>query len=202
MTQKSGRPRRDESYSGSRQKIIDAAAELVGSGRASDITVRRVCDIADVSIGTFYHYFSDKDNLLMSFVREPFASAELDTPIQDVSGRISELYMRLINKYMELGKKFMKGFYTTDNEALSAYMCERHGKFLQNTVMARSEHELNEALSAGFIRSGANIHVICQDICTIVKGCVFEWCLNDTKIDIEATLSRIIKNYLSVYTTN
>ena len=160
MTLRSGRPIKDENSSGSQQKIIDAATKLINEGRASDITVRKICEIADISIGTFYHYFGDKDWLLMSFVRVPFSCGELETPLQDIAGRISELYMFLINKYIKLGKNFMKNFYTTDNEALSAYMSEYSGKFLPNTIMARSEHELNEALNAGFIKSEANIHLI------------------------------------------
>ena len=38
-----------------------------------------------------------------------------------------------------------------------------------------------------------------MDICTIVKGCVFEWCLSGGRPDIEAVLRRIVGNYLSVY---
>ena len=196
MTLKSGRPAKNENNSGSRQKIIDAAAKLISEGRTCEITVRKVCEIADVSIGTFYHYFDDKDDLMMSFVRVPFSCGELKTPLSDTAGRITELYMQLINKYMELGKNFMKSFYTTDNNSLSAYMCEYDGKFLPDTIMARSEYELALAMKAGFIKDSADIHLICQDICTIVKGCVFEWCLNDVKTDIETTLKRIIKNYM------
>ena len=199
MTLKIGRPRKNENNLESREKIIDSVTKLISSGRAHEITVRRVCEISDVSIGTFYHYFEDKDDLMMYFLRVPFSCGELETPLQNISGRITELYMLLINKYMLLGKNFMKSFYTTDNEALSAYMCEHDEKFLSDTIMARSEHEINEALSAGIIKNDADVHLICRDICTIVKGCVFEWCLNDSKTDIEATLHRIIKNYFSNY---
>ena len=199
MTLKSGRPKND---SKSRQKIIDAAAKIISDGRAEEITVRKICEIADVSIGTFYHYFNDKDGLMMYFLREAFYGSELKIPLRDIAARITELYMQLINKYMKLGKNFMKSFYTTNNNSLSAYMCEHDGKFLSDTIMARSEREINEAVNSGIIKSDSNVHLICQDICTIVKGCVFEWCLNNSKIDIEMTLNRIIKNYLSTYIKN
>ena len=38
-----------------------------------------------------------------------------------------------------------------------------------------------------------------MDICTIVKGCEFEWCLVEGRPDIEAVLRRIVGNYLAVY---
>ena len=40
-------------------------------------------------------------------------------------------------------------------------------------------------------------HMLSMDICTIVKGCVFEWALDDGHMDIAQTLQRIIKAYLN-----
>ncbi len=137
---------------------------------------------------------------MMYFLREPsFENCDLATPLEDIAGRISELYMRLIRRYIELGKGFMRSFYTTGNRSLSAYMGERDGRFIPGTVMARSEREIIAAVQKGIIKDGAEVHPLCQDICTIIKGCVFEWCLNDGKPDIEASVRRIIGNYLSVY---
>jgi len=73
-----------------------------------------------VSTGTFYHYFSDKNDLMMSFVREEsFDDFDLKTPPKDVAGRQVELYMHLIRRYQALGKDFMKQFYTTDRRPKS-----------------------------------------------------------------------------------
>ena len=47
----------------------------------------------------------------------------------------------------------------------------------------------------------ADPHELCKDICTIVKGCVFEWCLSDGRIDVEEALLRILKRYLKVFET-
>ena len=200
MTKKCGRPVKSENNLENRKKIIDTTTELIKNYGADNLTVRKVCEASDLSIGTFYHYFKDKDDLMMYFIRETFFNdSELTTDIHDTAGRITELYMQLIKKYMELGKSFMKSFYTTDNKSLSAYMCEYDGKFSPDTVMARSEIELNNALLMGIIKNGVDIHSVCQDICTIVKGCVFEWCLSSSDTEIEIMLNRIIKNYLSVY---
>ena len=120
-------------------------------------------------------------------------------PLSNVAGRISELYMHLVDKYMDLGLDFMKSFYSTGNRSLSAYMGEVDGVFAPGTVMARSEEEMNAALAGGYLKSDADIHLICMDICTIVKGCVFEWCLNNGSMDIESALHRIIGLYLDIY---
>ncbi len=93
----------------------------------------------------------------------------------------------------------LKSFYSTGNRSLSAYMGEVDGAFASGTVMARSEEEMDAALEAGFLKSDADTHLICTDICTIVKGCVFEWCQYNGSMDIEPVLRRIIGFYLDRY---
>lgn len=200
MPRKSGRPVKTDSNEDNKQKIIDATVHLIKTKGADHITVRGVCKEADVSIGTFYHYFRDKDDLMMFFVRTtPFNDAELETPLSDIASRISELYMMLIDLYLDLGEDFMKSFYSTSNLSLSAYMGEEDGCFAPDTVMARSEVELQAALDAGYVDAKTDVHTACMDICTIIKGCVFEWCLVNGDMDIRKSVYRIIGNYLNPF---
>lgn len=203
MPKRIGRPLKSEPDSENKEKIIDTVTVMIKKYGSDYVTVRRVCDAADVSIGTFYYYFKDKDDLMMYFLREAlFPESEkfqLTTPYSDISGRICELYMHLIREYMKLGDNFMKKFYTSGNRSLSAYMGEQDGKFLTGTIMERSEEEMLAAVKSGIIKNDANVHLICQDICTIVKGCVFEWCLSSENFNIEKTIARITKIYLSEF---
>lgn len=201
MPKKSGRPPKSESNGmENKQLIIDTAVRLIREHGADYITVRNVCKAADIGTGTFYYYFQNKDDLLMYFLREtPFDSFELKTPTAQIDRRIHELYMHLINRYLQLGRDFMKSFYTTGNRSLSAYMGEVDGAFSPGTVMERCEKELMIARESGYIIKNADIHELSMDICTIVKGCVFEWCLTNGSMNIETVLQRIISNYLRCY---
>ena len=200
MGRRCGRPAKNESPLDSRQKIIDSAISIIASKGADGMTVRGICEDAGLSVGTFYHYFRDKDDLMMFFLKETsFEDCTLETDLSCIGDRLGELYMRLIDRYMELGEGFMKSFYSTGNRSLSAYMSEQDGGFLDGTVMERSEKEMNKALAAGIFKKGVDIHLACMDICTIVKGCVFEWCLNDGRMDIRASVFRIINYYLLPY---
>lgn len=199
MPKRSGRPAKGEENN-SKEKIIDTTVSIIREKGADAVTVRNVCTKAGLSIGTFYHYFRDKDDLLMFFLRETsFDAFDLKTPVFDIAGRISELYMHLIHGYMNLGIDFMKSFYSTGNRSLSAYMGEVDGAFASGTVMARSEVEIQNAKDNGIIKENADIHELSTDICTIVKGCVFEWCLTDGAMDIESALHRIIRSIISVH---
>ena len=63
--------------------------------------------------------------------------------------------------------------------------------------MARCERELLEAQQQGYLKKEADAHTVSMDICTIVKGCVFEWALDDGQMDIAEALQRIIRAYLN-----
>ena len=200
MANKRGRPSKTSEPTDAKQKLIDTTVELIKKYGADTLTVRSVCEEAGLSIGTFYHHFQNKDDLLMYFVREAsFDSFALETPLEDVAGRICELYMHLTDRYLTLGEEFMKSFYTTGNKALSAYMGQGNGCFADGTVMARCERELIDAREQGFLKKDADPHQLSMDICTIVKGCVFEWALDDGRLDIAESLHRIVKAYLETY---
>ena len=200
MANKRGRPSKASDPADAKQKLIDTTVELIKKYGADTITVRSVCEEAGLSIGTFYHHFQNKDDLLMYFVREAsFDNFVLETPLADVAGRVCELYMHLIDRYLTLGEEFMKSFYTTGNKALSAYMGQENGCFADGTVMARCERELIDAREQGFLKKDADPHLLSMDICTIVKGCVFEWALGDGRMDIAESLRRIVKAYLETY---
>ena len=201
MPRKCGRPQGcDDKVC--RELIISSAVKLIREQGADAVTVRNICRQADIGTGTFYFYFKNKDDLLMSFLRETqFGELELTTPVEDIAGRMTELYLHLINRYRSLGLGFVKSFYSTGNKALSAYLGEVDGQFAPDTVMARSESEMRVAAAQGVIKPEADIHEICADLCTIVKGCVFEWCLSGGTAPVDEILGRITEGYLQQYMT-
>ena len=199
MSKRSGRPLQANSEA-SKQSIIDAAVRLIKNGSADAITIRNICTEAGISNGTFYFHFKNKDDLLMYFLKETsFDTSMLETPIRNIADRSVELYMILVNRYRELGLDFMKSFYSTGNKPLSAYLGEQNGSFPEGTIMARNESDIREAHSMQVLSLDTDPHIMAMDICTIVKGCVFEWCLTDGNMDIRKTLNRIIHGYFQQY---
>ena len=193
-----GRPRKDSQPVDNRQKIIRATVDLIRRRGAGAVTVRNVCEWAEVSIGTFYHYFRNKDDLMMYFIKDTsWDDIAWDSPLSDIAGRITELYMHLVKRYVELGREFMKSFYTADNQALSAYMGQVDGGFSDGTVMAFCEQQLNLAVQQGILKAGFDTHEASEDICTVVKGCVFEWCLSQDDIAVDQVMYRILQRYFA-----
>jgi len=200
MNGKRGRPPKTAEQANHREQLLEAAVRIIRRDGAQGLTVRNVCEEAGLSNGTFYHYFQNKDDLMMAFVREEsFDGFPLQTPTVQIARRITELYLCLIRKYEALGLDFMKHFYTTDNRALSAYMGQENGSFAEGTVMLRCERELALAQQEGVLSGQADVHELSVDLCTIVKGCVFEWALNDGNVEMETGLLRIVQRYLAAF---
>ncbi|MDO4620732.1 MAG: TetR/AcrR family transcriptional regulator [Lachnospiraceae bacterium] len=182
---------------GNKQKIIHATIQLIKTRGIDSVTVRSVCTEAQISTGTFYYYFKNKDELLLSFIMEAsFDHFELKTPLSDIAGRVAELYTILLDRYLSFGRDFMQSFYTPTNTALSSYMCEQDGRFFDGTIMARCEKELRDAKDAGYLPTSADPHRLSEDICTIVKGNVFEYCLNTGEFSLQENMERMIRRYL------
>lgn len=188
-----GRPKKDAAGEPNREKIISAAVEIIRNDGAGALTVRNVCDWAGVAIGTFYHWFENRDDLMMTFIRDVrFDLSDCPVPEEDPAGRVTALYMKLIRRYEALGVDFMRQFYSTTNSVLSSYMGQSGGTFAEGTVMWECENLLTAAKEKGSLPEGTDVHGLSEDICTIVKGCVFEWCLCGGEMDIENTLKRLL----------
>lgn len=188
-----GRPKKDGSED-SRRKIIDAAIKIIKKDGAGGLTVRRIIAESGLSSGTFYYFFRDKNDLMMSFIKDPgFDTLELRTPETDIIGRVCEMYRILVERYVALGMDFMRRFYTTDNISLASYMGDG-SDYGRDTVMHRCLTELSGAKDRGLI--DGDVREMTADICTIVKGCVFDQCLTGRR-DVFSVMGRIIASYLS-----
>ena len=58
---KSGRPGKNDENRSCKDLILKATTDLIVEIGADAVTVRKVIEKADVSTGTFYHYFADKN---------------------------------------------------------------------------------------------------------------------------------------------
>lgn len=203
VKRKAGRPKSSEAAANLRQALIDAAAATLQEQGAEQMTIRNVCERAGVSIGTYYHYFKNKDDLLQQFVREiDYRAIILNCPYDDLAGRICELFCRLLDLYQHLGLDFTRSFYNSDNLAISVCKHDMGSRFEEGTLMDHCQLELERAQQAGCLRQDADPHTISGDLCYVVAGCILEWCLSKGELPLNDTVQRIIRCYLTPLTLN
>lgn len=51
-----------------RAEIIETVLPLLGSAPFEELSVAEICQCADISVGTFYHYFATKSDLLVGLL--------------------------------------------------------------------------------------------------------------------------------------
>ena len=194
---KAVRPRRGEAKPDMRQSLIDAAIEIMKTEGADQITVRNVCERAGASVGTYYHYFKNKDDLLSFFVTETaFGGVSLKKPFTDLPGRMLELWRYLTGMYQYLGVDFTRSYYNCDNPAISAYRMAEGDHFQADSLLELSRRELEQAKAEGYLIPEADPFIVAADLCDIVKGCIFEWCLCKGDMPVDTAMERIMTNYM------
>jgi len=61
-----------------RQRIVDAARELLAEGGADGATVAAICQRAGIRPGSFYNLFDSKDQVVLTVVREAIEGVDPD----------------------------------------------------------------------------------------------------------------------------
>ena len=60
---------KEEKHANKRNQIIASTLKLIGEVGYEKASIRAICESASISIGTFYHYFKDKGDLLDTMLR-------------------------------------------------------------------------------------------------------------------------------------
>lgn len=97
-----------------REELILTGMDIAKKEGLSNITIRSFATKADVSIGTVYHYFENKDNLLSEII-EGYWNETIDKEIElivdnstDFIKSIEDIYTLLLNKSLEFHEFLIK----------------------------------------------------------------------------------------------
>ena len=60
--------------------------------------------------------------------------------------------------------------------------------------------DISAAKAAGYVSDGVDPRDAACDLCMLLKGVIFDWCLSDGCYDMEAKIRKILKIYLDTIT--
>lgn len=164
-------------------RIFDVALALMEEIGYEKMTIRRICQEANISIGKFYHYFSSKQELLRFF----YDQAEKDYAEQCASllagkaikEQILEFYTWYGSYLEEYGVEFVTNFFTSQNPAMNTHI-------YRNPIIAITDELLYRAVQEGYRVIGeGTVHDLSCDLCTIVKGAIFDWCVRHGEFSLK-----------------
>jgi AcrR family transcriptional regulator len=84
-----------------RQNIVNAAMTLIRSQGYAGTNLRAICKEAGIAIGTFYHYFQTKEEVLLAYVDEEYENLlNFYTGLERTSS--SEAILSVANHYIDM----------------------------------------------------------------------------------------------------
>lgn len=159
----------------------------------SSLTVRNICDEAGVSTGTFYHYFDSKDDLWFYYLDgglEEYAK-EIELKYNgDIAAYVLRVYDIYLTYCQEAGIEFLTNYYAASNKQLSR---EKAGA---RPVARWLDDGIQKAKKEGRFHCKVSEEDFVHDICIIIKGCIFEWCVNDGHFDLIDCAKNVMQRYM------
>lgn len=156
-----------------KQRIFDVALGLMNEIGFENVTIRMICQGADISTGMFYQHFSNKEDLLAYYYDE--AQEKFDAVInnkladKDIREQLIEFYVWLFEFTSELGVDFCRNFFNSKNKAMNTNL-------FHNRIMDITNRAMEDAIAKGFtLSSGRTPYQVSKYLCVMAKGVIFDW---------------------------
>ena len=175
-------------------KIMEAAEELLLTNNFEDISIRKICTLAEVSYGSFYHQIKSKENLLV-MIRENAVKEGEEIFLKEMENKSSiEKIMFISNLYIDYVIRYgykVCGYFIV--------LAAKNPLFAPPPgVLLLLPELINEAIAVKEFDSKYDAGYIYRAILSVLRGSVFEWCANkgesDLKADVLKTFSFLIDN--------
>lgn len=182
-------------------KILKTTSKLMNRYGYEYLTVRNICKSADVSIGTFYHHFKNKDSVMSYFLTKGYEKYKKENTLiwEGLSAqyRLIHLFTWLGIYFVELGFEFVSSYYSCKNQALNVRNLDASAVHIDliNDLLS----ELETAQKEGMISPDININNVYYELNRIFFGNVFDWCLCNASFDLALSMKRMLTIHLNYY---
>ena len=193
---------RKEQSRQTQRKIFDTFMLLIKKQGYSKITIRSICQQANISVGTFYLYFSSKDEILLDLYNKIEQKIVFSSVVDDFSKNsiIDCICQDFISYFLcmieTLEKELLKEFYRYT-------LLSGNNKFIDNNtpLYHRILNHLNHADSEGMLLANEKPSNICDKIFIFVQSYIFNWLTDDNLSCAFLTDTCItnLKQYLSLF---
>ncbi len=175
--------------------IIQAVIRLAKDKSLDKVTVRDICSEAGVSIGSFYHHFSSRQELFHNAFLIFDATLEDQLPHNDDPPLVAakEVLMIqtgfIVNEAGPLITEYYKNILSDSNH--SAVSPQR--KYYRSVL-----YHLRRAADEGLLKEGFSPEYITELLIKFVRGCIIDWCLHDCDYDVVGLASKELDLMISM----
>lgn len=182
-----------------RETIFQAALDLMSQIGYEKMTIRTICQKANVSTGAFYHHFSSKEEVLKEIFRtyddslaEFLTTYSEDDPIE----AIRSITLSLTGYILDYGAPIAKELYISQLTTKNNYIVKGDRLYYQ-TIIQYTE----KAIEQGLIHSKHSAEYIAEYLIRINRGVIIDWCLHDYSYDLLRQAEEDLNFVLQAFTT-
>ena len=181
--------------------ISETAMALFKERGYNSVKVKEICKAADISLGTFYHYFSSKDSIIDETYQiidarlfECLEKKEFTSPIDKILGILEQSALIMEE---ELGYVLMVGSYYQIISSKPDYSYS-HKRKLYITLV----ETVKEGINLGYFKSDTDPNEIAEACLRIGRGDIIDWCLKGGTYKLGDLIVKDIKRLLYSITIN
>lgn len=169
-----------------KSKLYDVAIEMITRKGYDNVTIQDICGKAEVSVGTFYHYFGAKEGIIIEiykqvdqyfdevFANYPKDANAIDQIIDFIGCQMSQAKTRGIDLVTQVYRSQIQAgnaFFISPDRSIP--------RILRQIVEdGQAKNQIRTDISAGEISSF---------ILRFSRGIIYDWCLHHGDYDIQKT---------------
>ncbi|AIF52925.1 TetR/AcrR family transcriptional regulator [Pelosinus sp. UFO1] len=173
--------------------IFEVALTIMKEIGYENLTIRKICEVADISTGKFYSHFKSKEDLLdFYYVKTQESIGDIvkeNLEGMDIEEQLITFYISLCKFTTDLGLDFCRNFFNPKNKEVNATF---HNKVIETTNLY-----LENAIKNGLVISnGRTPYEVSMDLCVITKGVFFDWSANEGSYDMSEFMDGLLRRCL------
>jgi AcrR family transcriptional regulator len=160
-----------------------------------DTTIRRICQKADVSIGSFYHHFKSKqevvDKSFMAFDNTLLTDcADCQNPVEEVKNTIMKQAKYIVDE---------AGMVTAEYYAALLQGGDSAAASPSRIYYKKLKKHMEDAKTQGFIKDEYEAEYAAEFLIKFNRGAIVDWCLSGYNYDVLERLEKELDLILSIF---
>ncbi len=183
-----------------KQKILDTAQRLIAERGYDNVTIRDIATESQIGLGTMYHYFSKKEDLILFNDRERFLELHTRTKEANDLSSLEKLQLFIENWFEYVASDNVN--YSRHWHKMAVSLCATEsadGKNRLEQDIAYIVDFLNSAVSDKELRDDIPANDIAMDIVFSMYGASLGRCMAHQDIDLNDWAERFLKQILPLH---
>jgi len=181
-----------------RERIYEAAWQLIGEEGYEEVSVERICARAGIAKGSFYHHFRNKADLIVEgySICDRYFEDEVSGRLKAAEGRerLVEFAVFQARYASELGVDLIRQVYKAQIENATRFFIspERGLPSVLRRIVAEEQ-------AKGLLASDVSAEYVTEFVLRFTRGLIYDWCLRNGDYDLPAAMEEASRRLLSVF---